>query len=218
MKRYRLTGQEQAPAERIVAVGRSRTAAERALVELAAATAFAALTAVGARVQIPLPFTPVPVTGQVFCVLLAGATLGWRLAFVSQVEYLAAGAAGLPVFAHGGGLAVVLGPTGGFLVGFPIAAAVVGYGREWRVESGERARALGLARVQLVLACLCGVVVVHAFGAGWYGVWGAFSAGAAKLPVVLAQAVYPFVLIDTVKAVAAAWIAPSVRRMVALPW
>ena len=67
----------------------------RVAVELAAATAFAALTAVGARVQFHLPFTPVPVTGQVFCVLLAGAVLGARLGFVSQVEYLAAGAAGL---------------------------------------------------------------------------------------------------------------------------
>ncbi len=174
----------------------------RAAVDLAAATAFAALTAVGARLQLHLPFTPVPVTGQVFCVLLAGAALGGRLGFVSQVEYLAAGAAGLPVFAHGGGPAALLGPTGGYLVGFPIAAAVAG-------AAMERARS---SRVLAQLACLAGVAVIYFFGAAWYAIWSAVATGAVALPIILAQSVFPFALIDLVKAALAAAIAPGLRQ------
>jgi biotin transport system substrate-specific component len=201
-----------------------RTAARRrAAIELAAATAFAALTAVGARLQFHLPFTPVPVTGQVFCVLLAGAVLGARLGFVSQVEYLAAGAAGLPVFAHGGGMAALLGPTGGYLIGFPIAAAVVGALahpspppsapplQAWRGGKGGEGRG-GPARALTFLACLSGVAVIYLFGAAWYAVWAVFTAGAAGLAAVLAQSVFPFVLADVAKAALAAAAAPGVRR------
>ena len=238
MRRHRVVGQEQAPAERVAAVVRERGAAQRALVELVAATAFAALTAIGARVQVHLPFTPVPVTGQVFCVLLAGAVLGARLGFVSQVEYLAAGAAGLPVFAHGGGLPALLGPTAGYLIGFPIAAAVVGALappsplplvlrsegasllrrvasapplQVWRGGKGGEGLG-GPARALTLLACLCGCAVIYLFGAAWYAVWVIVTAGAAGLPAVLAQSVYPFVLIDAAKAALAAGTAPVVRR------
>ena len=176
---------------------------ERMVVDLAAATAFAALTAVGARLQFHLPFTPVPVTGQVFCVLLAGAVLGARLGFVSQVEYLAAGAAGLPVFAHGGGFAALLGPTGGYLVGFPLAAAVVG-----AVADRARSRSTTLT----YLACLSGVAVIYTFGAAWYAVWVAVTTGAASLPIILAQSVFPFALVDAAKAALAGAAAPGLRR------
>lgn len=171
----------------------------RLATEFAAVTAFAALTALGARVQIHLPFTPVPVTGQVFCVLLAGAVLGARLGFVSQVQYLAAGAAGLPVFAHGGGPAALLGPTGGYLVGFPLAAAVVG---TLAARGGKRH---GLA----FAACLSGVAVIYVFGAAWYAVWTSFAGNAVMFSVVLAQSVYPFALIDAAKAALAAAAAPA---------
>lgn len=174
--------------------------AKHAALDLAAATAFAALTGLGARVQVHLPFTPVPVTGQVFCVLLAGAALGPRLGFVSMVEYLAAGAAGLPVFAYGGGMAALLGPTGGYLIGFPLAAAVVGAlawrGVGWKVFVG----------------CICGVAIIHVFGAGWYAVWSLATMGAATLPAVLAQSVFPFVGVDVMKAAAVAAAAPTIRR------
>ena len=178
----------------------------RLAIDLAAVTAFAALTAVGARVQVHLPFTPVPVTGQVFCVLLAGAVLGARLGFVSQVQYLAAGAAGLPVFAYGGGPAALLGPTGGYLIGFPLAAAVVG-----ALSGRADAR-----RSILFAACLAGVAVIHLFGAAWYAVWAAIVGAGAAFPVVLAQSVYPFAFIDAVKAAAAAALVPSLRRRLPL--
>jgi biotin transport system substrate-specific component len=187
-----------------MAQARERAIAPRRLAaELAAATMFAALTAVGARLCFHLPFTPVPITGQVFCVLLAGAALGARLGFISQVEYLAAGAAGLPVFTHGGGPAALLGPTGGYLLGFPLAALTVG------LIAGPAAAA---GRWRGALACLLGVVVIYTFGAAWFAIWRAATGGAAGLAAVLAQSVFPFVAVDAVKAAAAAAVAPALRR------
>lgn len=175
-------------------MARARVVVRRKLaVEVAAATMFAALTAAGARLSFHLPFTPVPITGQVLCVLLAGGLLGARLGFVSQVEYLAAGAAGLPVFAHGGGPAAMLGPTGGYLVGFPLAALVVG------AISG-RGRSAG----RTLLGCLCGVVVIYMLGAAWFAVWRTAMGATEGLSAVLAQSVYPFVAVDAVKAALAA--------------
>lgn len=179
----------------------------RFAIDLAAVTAFAALTAVGARVQVHLPFTPVPVTGQVFCVLLAGALLGARLGFVSQVQYLAAGAAGLPVFAHGGGPAALLGPTGGYLIGFPLAAAVTG---ALCVRLGQR------GRIGTFAGCLSGVAVIYVFGAAWYAGWSAVIGSGAGLLGVLAQSVFPFAAIDAAKAAAAAAVVPSLRRRLPL--
>src|SRR5579862_2130394 len=104
--------------------------------------AFSLVTAISAQISFHLPFSPVPITGQTFAVLLSGAVLGWRRGFLSQVAYLAEGAIGLPVFADGAGSIVrLVGPSGGFLLTFPIAAALVGY----LVE-------LGVARSTLKLA------------------------------------------------------------------
>lgn len=192
--------------EHTALVEEEQSASRRLALQLAAATAFAALTALGARVQFHLPFTPVPVTGQVFCVLLAGAVLGPRLGFISQVQYLAAGAAGLPVFAHGGGPAALLGPTGGYLVGFPLAAAVVG-------ALCGRAGARGWLAFP---ACLGGAAVIYIFGAAWYAIWTAALGGAVALPVVLAQSVFPFVPVDAAKAFLAAAAAPRLRRWLPL--
>ena len=87
---------------------------------------FALLTAVGAQIEIP--HQPVPYTFQTFFVLLAGAMLGPRNGFISMAMYLSLGALGLPVFSGSAfGLARILGPTGGYLIAFPVAALVVGY-------------------------------------------------------------------------------------------
>jgi biotin transport system substrate-specific component len=96
-------------------------------------SALAVLTAIGAHVEIP--HQPVPFTLQTFFVLLAGALLGKRNGALSQMMYLAAGLAGLPVFSSGAlGLAKLIGPTGGYLLGFPVAAFVVGYLLESRTQ------------------------------------------------------------------------------------
>ena len=87
----------------------------------------AALTGVLAWVQIPLPFSPVPITGQTFGVMLAGSLLGARTSFISMLLFLLLGTAGVPVFAGAkAGIGVLLGPTGGYLLAFPPAAYIIG--------------------------------------------------------------------------------------------
>lgn len=104
--------------------------------------AFSLVTAACAQISIHLPISPVPITGQTFAVLLSGAVLGWRRGFLSQVVYLAEGAAGMPVFADGAGSALhLIGPTGGYLLCFPLAAALVG----WFVQQGMARSAWRLA-------------------------------------------------------------------------
>lgn len=89
---------------------------------------FASITAILSQVSIPLPFTTVPLTMQVFAVMLCGMLLGSKLGFISQIIYLAIGAIGIPVFAQmSGGPGVILGPTGGFLLSFPIVSFIVGH-------------------------------------------------------------------------------------------
>jgi len=94
---------------------------------------FALLTVIGAKIRVPLPFTPVPGTLQTIPVLLAGILLGARAGASSQILYLSLGMAGIPVFAlAGAGPAYLLGPTGGFLPGFVAAAFVTG--RRFRLQ------------------------------------------------------------------------------------
>ncbi|MFO7958418.1 MAG: biotin transporter BioY [Candidatus Brocadiia bacterium] len=128
-----------------------------ALVKLMMAFGMAALTGVAAQVRIPLPFTPVPVTGQVFAVLLAGILLGGAYGGLSQAFYLALGAAGVP-WGTGltGGMAWLAGPTGGYLVGFVAAAVLIG-----RVT--DRSPAARRFVPQLALLA-CGVAVIYLFG------------------------------------------------------
>ncbi len=88
---------------------------------------FAALTGILAQISVPLPFSPVPITFQVFAVCLSAIILGSKLGTFSQIIYLLLGAIGIPIFANfTGGMQMVLGPTGGFLIGFPIMAWIVG--------------------------------------------------------------------------------------------
>ena len=138
---------------------------------------FSLVTAACAQISWHLPFLPVPITGQTFAVLLSGAVLGWRRAFLSQVAYLAEGVAGLPVFADFSGSALhLVGPSGGFLLCFPIAAALVGF----MVEHGaarsawKLAGALLAADVLILLAgswwlhCLFRVSFTQAWRLGFY--------------------------------------------------
>ncbi len=157
-----------------------------------------ALIALAAQVRIPLPFSPVPVTGQTFAVLLVAASLG-RLGLASVIAYLAEGAIGFPVFAGGAaGLAYMTGPTGGYLVGFALAAAIVGAAaeREW-----DRRLATSL------LVMLLGEVAIYACGVAWLARF--------PLPVPLLQAgLIPFIPGDLFKMVLAAIALPSAWRLV----
>ena len=141
--------------------------------------AFTSLTALGAFVRIPLPFTPVPITLQTFFVLSAGVALGRRAGALSQGLYLALGCLGAPYFAGGeSGLAYLAGPTGGYLLGFPLAAWLVGA----LAGAGSERRPLGVVGSLLVASA-----VIFVSGAGWLAVWGGYTVGAA-----LAVGVLPF--------------------------
>lgn len=162
----------------------------------------AALTALGARLVIP--WWPVPATLQVFFVLLCGATLGPVWGAVAQAEYVAAGALGLPAFAAGrGGLAVVLGPTGGYLVGFIAAACVTG----WAARRSQRVWAT-------YAGALGGAALIWLFGWAWLARWLALGGEAAPLHAALASGVLPFVPLDVAKALAAAAAARRLPRAI----
>jgi len=157
-----------------------------------------ALIALAAQVRFALPFSPVPVTGQTFAVLLVAASLG-RLGLASVIAYLAEGAMGFPVFAGGAaGPAYMTGPTGGYLLGFALAAAIVGAAaeREW-----DRRLATSL------LVMFLGEIAIYACGVAWLARF--------PLTVPLLQAgLIPFIPGDLFKMVLAAIALPSAWRLV----
>ena len=119
------------------------------------------LTTLGAYAEVSLPGTLVPVTLQSMVVILAGVLLGPTVGAASQIAYVALGAAGLPVFAGGGaGLAHLFGPTGGYLLSFPAAAAAAG------LIAGP-ARAGAIANARLLAGLVAGTLVVFAGGVPW---------------------------------------------------
>jgi biotin transport system substrate-specific component len=131
------------------------------------------LLALSAQIAFPLPFSPVPVTGQTFAVLMLAALYGRKRGVATMLAYLGEGAAGLPVFAQGlSGPAVLSGPTGGYLAGFVAAAFVVG----WLAEMGWDRRSW-----TTFLAMVIGNLVIYAFGVTWLthflGMSGAIDAG-----------------------------------------
>ena len=156
-------------------------------------------TAAAAQVSIHLPWTPVPVTGQTFAVLLAGAVLGPRRAFAAMALYLAEGASGLPFFAGGAaGAAWLLGPSGGYLLSFPFAAFATGV---------LAARAWDRKPVTMFLAMLCGSAVVLGLGALQLSRFVPHG-------TVLASGVLPFLGGDVIKAAIAAGLFPAAWKLV----
>jgi biotin transport system substrate-specific component len=162
----------------------------------------AGFVALAAQLEIHLGFTPVPITGQTFAVLLVGAGLGAVRGTASLALYLLAGMIGAPVYSGGeGGWEWVQGATGGYLVGFVVAAAVTGFLAERRWD-----RRFSSA----VAAMLTGSVVIYAFGLPWL---------AAKLDTgfegTLEAGLYPFVFGDLLKLYLAGALLPGVWRLVA---
>ena len=161
-----------------------------------------ALMALCAHLALPLYFTPVPLTLAPFAVLLLGLLLTPQLAAATLCAYLAEGALGLPVFAPGplasSGLAHLLGPTGGYLLAYPVAAALISF--LWR--TGER----GFASAALSAAA--GNLAILACGALWLGFLTQASARA-----ILTLAVVPFLPGDALKVVAAAALVTGFQRL-----
>lgn len=153
-----------------------------------------------ARISIPLSFTLVPITGQTFAVLLTGMLLGSRRGALALLLYLAEGAAGLPVFAGGAaGATRFLGPTGGYLIAYPLAAALVGF----LAERGGDRRPLAAA-----LTLLVGSLVILSLGTLWLS----FFVGG--LGSAFLQGFLPFIPGDLVKSALAALLLPGGWRLV----
>lgn len=156
----------------------------------------AGLVALAAQIAIPLPFTPVPITAQTFAVLLVGASLGWMLGAASLLLYWLVGLAGAPVYAEQhGGWETFMGPTGGYLIGFVLAAAVTGYlaQRRWDRRFSSS-----------VTAMLTGSVIIYACGLPWLAA--EIDAG---LEGTLEAGLYPFVVGDVLKLYLAGALLPA---------
>jgi biotin transport system substrate-specific component len=170
--------------------------AVRQIAIIVGATFFIALCA---RITIPLPFTPVPLTAQNLGVLLVGLLLGSRAGFAALALYLAEGMIGLPVFnpAGPGGFAQLIGPTGGFLLAYPFVAGVAG----WIMESGRKTFA------RAAVAGLAAEVVLFAGGLSWLAILTHSVAQAVRFGL------YWFVFAEVIKIMAAAGIANSWQRV-----
>jgi biotin transport system substrate-specific component len=169
------------------------------------------LTAVAAQFSVPLPFTSVPFTLQPVVVLIGGLALGARLGCLSQVLYLGAGIAGLPVFAASPtlppGVLRLLGPTGGYLMAYPAAAFVVGYMAERRFDRRY---------VTSVLAMVAGLAVIYAGGVAWLGLFARIGnqSAAVGIQAALATGLYPFLAADLVKILVAAGLLPALWHII----
>jgi biotin transport system substrate-specific component len=177
-------------------------------VQAAAVVFMTLMTALAAQISIPL--TPVPFTLQPMVVLMAGMALGPRLGMASQMLYLLAGIAGLPVFAVSPtlppGAARLLGPTGGYLLAYPFAAFVTGT---------LAARGFDRRYVTSIVAMMAGLFVIYGLGVLWLGV-GATTVGTGSpmgLRAAFAAGVAPFVVYDVMKIVFAAGVMPGLWRL-----
>lgn len=161
----------------------------------------AALVAASAQIAVPLPFTPVPLSGQTFAVVLVGASLGALRGVASLGLYLAAGLAGAPVYADGGsGVAALASASGGYIVGFVLAAGLVGHLAERRWD-----RRLPSA----IAAMAAGNLVIYAVGLAWLAV--VLGTDAATT---LELGLYPFIPGDILKIGLAAALLPTAWRLV----
>ena len=175
--------------------------------DVALVAGFALLTALAAQVVIPLGFTPVPITGTTFAVLLSGAVLGARRGAAAQLLYVGLGAIGLPFYAEAsGGWEVATGATGGYIVGFVVAAWVVG-----ALADRGQDRSITTA----IPAFLAGTIVIYALGAAWLAVYlGVPLTAAVGEPSAVALGITPFLVGDVLKAVLAGVLLPLGWRLV----
>lgn len=190
-----------------LAASRGQVASRTVLLQRGLAIVLGAATvAVAAQAAVPLPGTPVPMTLQPLAVLVVGGLLGARLGAAALVLYLALGALGLPVFTPGGlpGAARLMGPTGGYLLSYPVAAAVVG----WLVAS-VRPPAPAL---RLLLAAAAGMVVIHLGGSAQLAILTGNAGAATRYGLI------PFLTGDLLKIGIAALLilalGPAVRRRI----
>lgn len=169
---------------------------------------FAALMAICSLISIPLGFTPVPVNLATLGVFLAGGLLGKKYGTISIAVYVLLGAVGVPVFAgFRGGLSVLVGPTGGYIIGYIAAAFLVGLLTELLVP--KAGRSAGREILACIIAMIIGLFACYLLGTLWFmisthtGVWAA-----------LVSCVFPFLPGDALKIAAGAILTQKLRRLV----
>ena len=179
----------------------------RATMRLGAMLFLTALTAAAAQVSVHIPFTPVPLTLQPMVVMVGAAALGARLGASSQILYLLLGIAGLPVFAASPilpqGFGRILGPTGGYLLAYPLAAFVTGYLAE---------RGFDRRYFTSLLAMFAGLLTLFAGGVTWLAYFAGAPGAPAGLSVALATGLYPFIVADFFKVCVASGVLPMVWK------
>lgn len=166
---------------------------------------FAALTAVGAFVQIPIP--PVPFTLQVFFVFLSGVLLGPKLGALSQIVYVSIGLVGIPIFSAGGGPGYIFHPTFGFLIGFIFVSFFVG----WFLSANEK-----LSFAKTLAVCVAGVVILYIIGVPYMNIILNRVLGFEVTMLHSFIGMIPFFLGDIAKAVGVALIAPRIKEAIRL--
>ena len=152
------------------------------------------LLAISSKVQVP--FWPVPMTMQTFVVFLIGTTYGWRLSFFTLLAYLVEGALGLPVFAKGGGLVYLIGPTAGYLYGMFFAAIIIGILSE---------RGYANSYILCLIALLIGSVIIFTLGVGYLGIIIGFNKA-------ISAGLLPFIPSEFFKILLAVVIIPSLSK------
>jgi len=181
--------------------------------KLSLSLGMACLVGLLAQARIPLPWTPIPITGQTFGVLLAAVLLGQWWSGISMIMYVGIGIAGVPWFNGGtGGLASIAGPTGGYLIGFILAALFLGY----VVDRYAKTRSL---RNLLILMGFADFVLVFGPGLLQLHLWSNIAGkGAIGFPDLLAMGLLPFIpgeIIKLVAAASAAWALTSKKDTLA---
>lgn len=181
------------------AVGQATGATrERAVLKLVGAAFFALLTILGAHIRIPLPFTPVPMTLQTLFVPLVGAVLGAYWGTASMLLYLVLGAFGVDAFASAsGGAAFVFAPTAGYLVGFVISSAVVGWMTSYNPTKGMAFLAIAAGHAVIFTCGVTGLMINANYG----------------LTEALSKGVLPFLAGDSIKIVASTLMLFSYRSI-----
>ena len=154
------------------------------------------LLAISAKLKIP--FYPVPMTMQTFIVFIIGMSYGWKLALSTLIAYLIEGAVGLPVFAKGGGLLYLIGPTAGYLYGMAIAAGVIGFLAE---------RGYNDSYIKSLISLIIGTVIIFVLGVGYLG-------SVIGYDKALAGGLYPFIPSEFFKIGLAVILIPSIKRYI----
>ncbi len=154
------------------------------------------LLSVSSKIQVP--FWPVPMTMQTFIVFIIGMSYGWKLALSTLIAYLLEGAVGLPVFAKGGGLLYLIGPTAGYLYGMVIAAGVIGFLAE---------RGCNDSYIKSLISLIIGTVIIFVLGVGFLG-------SVIGYDKALAGGLYPFIPSEFFKIGLAVILIPSITRYI----